>query len=83
MDTWLKSKWTKVKDGTASILNIKTTKKSNSEKIVNLEEFEAEHANNTRSDEFQEVERIDGKSKNLLDDLESEFARINQVMLAH
>ena len=83
MDTWLKNKWTKVKDGTASILNIKTTKKSNSEKIVNLEEFEAEYANNTRSDEFLEVERIDDNQKNLLDDLESEFARINQVMLAH
>jgi hypothetical protein len=65
-------------------LHIKTTKKTQSEKIVNLEEFEAEHANNARSDEFFEVERIDDKSnKNLLDDLETEFARINQVMLAH
>ncbi len=42
-------------------MNIKTTKKTQSEKVVNLEEFEAEHANNTRSDEFFEVERIDDK----------------------
>ncbi len=63
---------------------MKSTKKSNGEKIkvTNLEEFEAEQTH-SRSDEFQEVERIEGPKINMLDDLEGEFARINQVMLAH